>query len=106
LAINSINGTCASPGTATGQAHLVIDPKNCDFKDGEILICHMTTIDYVPLMKKAGGIITEQGNILSHAAIVARELNKPCLVGVKGIFDQIKDGDKIILDATNGQIIS
>ncbi|EKD42921.1 MAG: hypothetical protein ACD_72C00532G0001 [uncultured bacterium] len=65
----------------------------------------MTMIDYVPLMKKAAGIITAQGSILSHAAIVARELGKPCLVGVKNILTEIKDGQNITLDANNGRVI-
>ncbi len=101
----ALSGTCASTGKVSGPAKIVLDPKNTDLKDGDILICSMTMIDYVPLMKKAGGIITERGNILSHAAIVARELKKPCLVGVKGALIQIKDGQNITLDADSGQII-
>lgn len=62
----------------------------------------MTTIDYLPLMQKAAGIITEQGNILSHAAIISRELKKPCLVGVKNAMKLLKDGQEIELDANNG----
>lgn len=102
---SELTGICASPGTAVGKAKIVMDPKNTDFTEGEILICPMTMIDYVPLMKKAIGIITEQGNILSHAAIVARELRKPCLVGVKNITTKIKNGQNITLDADKGQIV-
>lgn len=100
-----LSGICASSGKVSGTAKIVLDPKNTDFVEGDILICSMTLIDYVPLMKKAAGIITEQGNILSHAAIVARELHKPCLVGVKNALNQIKSGQNITLDADNGQII-
>ena len=100
-----LSGICASAGKVSGTAKIVLDPKNTDFSEGDILICAMTLIDYVPLMKKAAGIITEQGNILSHAAIVARELHKPCLVGVKNVLRQIKSGQKITLDADNSQII-
>lgn len=102
---SSYNGICASPGKVNGKAKIVLDSKNDVFSEGEILICPMTTVDYLPLMKKAGGIITQQGNILSHAAIVARELKKPCLVGVKDIMLKIKDGQNITLDADQGQII-
>jgi phosphoenolpyruvate synthase/pyruvate phosphate dikinase len=100
-----LSGICANAGKATGTAKIVLDPAHTDFSDGDILICPMTMIDYVPLMKKASGIITEQGSILSHAAIVARELKKPCLVGVKGVLEKIKDGQNITLNANNGQII-
>jgi len=100
-----LSGVCASAGKISGRVKIVLDPKNTDFSEGEILICPMTMIDYVPLMQKAGGIITAQGNILSHAAIVARELHKPCLVGVKNILNTVKNGQNITLDADNCQII-
>lgn len=103
--ISELSGICANAGIVTGIAKIVLDPTNADFSDGDILICPMTMIDYVPLMKKAGGIITQQGSILSHAAIVARELYKPCLVGVKGVLNKIKSGQNITLDADNSQII-
>lgn len=105
LANNSLSGICANLGKISGRAKIILDPKNSNIEDGDILVCLMTMIDYVPLMKKAGGIITAQGSILSHAAIVARELGKPCLVGVKGALTEIKDGQNITLDADNGQII-
>lgn len=98
-------GICASSGKASGKAKIVLDLNDHNFSDGDILICPMTTVNYLPLMKKSAGIITQQGNILSHAAIVARELGKPCLVGVKGVLTEIKDGQNITLDADNGQII-
>ncbi|MCX6780314.1 MAG: PEP-utilizing enzyme [Candidatus Magasanikbacteria bacterium] len=99
------SGICASPGKAQGKAKIVLDLKNTTFSEGDILICPMTTVDYLPLMKKCSGIITAQGTLLSHAAIVARELKKPCLIGVKDIFEKVKDGDMITLDADNCQII-
>lgn len=101
---SSLSGTCASEGKVSGRAKIVLDPKNINFSEGEILVCPMTMIDYVPLMKKSAGIITQQGNILSHAAIVARELGKPCLVGVKDALAKIKDGENITLDAAAGKI--
>lgn len=101
----SSNGICACPGKVRGKAKIVGDLKNANFSKGDILVCSMTTVDYLPLMKKSAGIITAQGTILSHAAIVARELKKPCLVGVKDIFEKIKDGEMITLDANNCQIL-
>lgn len=101
----TLSGICASPGKVTGTARIISNPNYLDFQEGDILICEMTTIDYIPLMKKSGGIITKQGSILCHAAIVGRELKKPCLVGVKDALTQIKDGQNITLDADSGQII-
>lgn len=100
-----LTGTCASPGKAQGKVKIVLDPGNTDFTEREILVCEMTTVDYVPLMKKAGAIITKQGNILSHAAIVARELKKPCLVGVKDALEKLQNGMEIIVDADECKIV-
>lgn len=103
---NELSGICASPGQATGEVKIILDPKNeaNKFINGNILVCLMTTIDYVPLMKKASAIITEQGNILSHAAIVCREMKKPCLVGVKNALNKLKNNEKIEVNATHGII--
>ena len=100
-----LTGTCASPGQTSGKVKIVLDSENTEFENGDILVCPMTTVDYVPLMKKARGIITEQGNILSHAAIVSREMKKPCIVGVKNVLNDLQDGDEIEMLADNGKII-
>ncbi len=97
-----LNGLCASPGQTTGIVHILKQTTSKDFETGNILVCPMTMIEHLPLMRKAGGIITEQGGLLSHAAIVSRELKKPCLVGTKNATVILKDGDVIFLDATNG----
>ncbi|HBU07004.1 MAG TPA: hypothetical protein DEB09_02880 [Candidatus Magasanikbacteria bacterium] len=99
-----LTGICASPGIASGKVKIVLDPTNTIFGDKDILVCRMTMIDYVPLMKKASGIITEEGNILSHAAIVSREMKIPCIVGVKNVLVDLKDGDEIEMDAMTGKI--
>jgi len=101
---SGLSGTCASPGQARGPAKIVLDPKTAEFNTGDILVCPMTMVDYVPLMQKSAGIITEQGNLLSHAAIVSRELKKPCLIGVKEATKKIKNGQIIQLDADAGTV--
>lgn len=78
----------------TGQFH--------EFKEGEVLITGMTRPEYVPLMKKAGAIVTDEGGITCHAAIVSRELNKPCIIGTKIASKVFKDGDLVEVDADNG----
>lgn len=84
---------CVGP-TIEGEARVILSPRgsNIVFEDGDILIAFETTPDYVPLMKRAGAIVTEHGGITSHAAIVARELGKPCIIGVKNVTRLIKDG--------------
>ncbi|TAN33400.1 hypothetical protein EPN28_02520 [Patescibacteria group bacterium] len=99
-----IDGIGASPGRARGPARLVAKAEGAEFNDGEVLVCEMTTVDYVPLMKKAAAIVCEQGGLLSHAAIVARELKKPCVVRVKDAMKKIRDGDIIDVDGDTGRL--
>ncbi len=96
-------GNIASPGNANGIArHIKSEADFTKFHNGDILIAEFTDPHFVPIMAKASAIITTKGGLLSHAAIVARELKKPCLVGIKNAFEQFKDGDKIEVDAKSG----
>ena len=100
---NEIKGNVAFPGMAEGFARIVrLKEELGTVKEGEIIVSPMTTPDFVPAMKKAAGFVTDEGGILCHAAIVARELKKPCIVGT-GIATQIlKTGDFVELDAFKG----
>ena len=71
---------------------------------GDIMVAHTTFPSLVPAMKKAVAIITEDGGITCHAAIVARELKTPCVTGIKTITQVLKDGDEIEVDADNGLV--
>ena len=71
-------------------------------KDNEILVSPMTVPDYLPAMKKAKAIITDEGGITCHAAIVSRELGIPCIVGTKIATQVLKDGDRVEVDANKG----
>jgi pyruvate,water dikinase len=73
-------------------------------RSGDILVCPMTTPDYVPSMKRARAIITDEGGITCHAAIIARELKIPCVVGTKIATQVLRDGDKVEVDAGKGII--
>jgi phosphohistidine swiveling domain-containing protein len=73
-------------------------------KKGEILVCGMTTPDYVPAMRKASAIITDEGGITCHAAIISRELGIPCVVGTKVATQVLHDGDLVEVDANVGII--
>ena len=106
-----LSGLPASPGFVSGSAHVIMDVKDIDkFKSEEILITVMTSPDWVPAMKKAKAIVTNEGGITSHAAIVSRELGVPCIVGTGGrgkkATDVIKTGDIITVDSKNGLVYS
>ena len=73
-------------------------------KPGEILVCPMSDPDYMPAIKKASAIVADQGGLLCHAAIVARELQIPCVVGTEYATKLLKDGDEVEVDAVKGII--
>jgi phosphoenolpyruvate synthase/pyruvate phosphate dikinase len=74
------------------------------FREGEILVTEFTSPDFVPIMKKSSAIITEEGGLGSHAAIVSREMNKPCIVGTANATRLLKNGDIVEVDAVNGTV--
>jgi len=71
-------------------------------KKGDVLIAIATNPDIVPAMKKASAIVTDQGGVTSHAAIVAREMETPCLIGTKIATLVFKDNDLVEVDASKG----
>lgn len=99
-----LKGQIGNPGIAQGQVRIVSPEEipSTTLTSSEILICDVTDPSYLPLMKQAAGFITNRGGILSHAAIVAREMGKPCLVGTKNATEQLKNGESILLDANKG----
>ena len=102
---NLIYGTSCSPGLVEGIARVVKDIQEAQGIEGEILITYRTDPGWVPLYPSCKGLIIERGSLLSHSAVVARELGLPTIVGVHGdIFKKIKTGDYIQLDATRGEI--
>jgi phosphohistidine swiveling domain-containing protein len=98
-----VSGMAGSSGTASGKVKIVQpDNLDIDFEKGSVLVCAVTTPMYVPLMQKAAAIVTDQGGILSHAAIVARELKKPCIVGTTNATKKLKNGQLVTVNATDG----
>ncbi|MDQ5883372.1 MAG: pyruvate, water dikinase [Patescibacteria group bacterium] len=92
-------------GVVKGVAKIIRDPrKPNDFNDGDILVTGMTHVDYLPLVKKSSAIVTDAGGVLSHAAIIARELSKPCVIGTTNATNIIKDGDEVEVDTINGVV--
>lgn len=102
---DKIKGTVAYPGHVTGIVRLVLDPHNPgEFNEGDILVTGMTRPEFLPLMQKASAIITDAGGILCHAAISARELKKPCIVGTEIATRLLQSGQMIEVDAEKGTV--
>lgn len=101
--VNEFSGQTAQPGFASGAVKIIIRAKDmAKMNKGDILVSIATDPDMVPAMKKAAAIITEQGGITAHAAIVSRELGTPCIIGTKVATKVLKDGDIVEVDANNG----
>lgn len=101
-----VEGKTAVPGCVTGIARVVRDPDAVNLlNDGEILIMRMTDPESVPYMAKAAGVITDSGGILCHAAIVCREMKKPCIVGTKTAMRDIQSGMKITMCSKHSKIL-
>ncbi|MBV9349563.1 MAG: hypothetical protein JO026_02330, partial [Patescibacteria group bacterium] len=100
-----LHGTTSMKGHARGAVRIIENPREAGiFNDGDILVTSMTNPDFLPLIKRAGAIVTEAGGVLSHAAIVSRELKKPCILNVKGALSHLKNGDNVEVDADGGTI--
>lgn len=100
-----LRGTAASPGIGTGHVKILKSPKEISkVSQGDILVASMTSPDYVPAMKKASAIITDQGGLTSHAAIVSRELGVPCVVGTKDATTKLKENNVVTVDGAKGMV--
>lgn len=100
-----LEGAAASPGVAFGKVKIVHGPEDIDLvEEGDILVASMTTPDFVPAMKRAAAIVTDEGGRLCHAAIVSRELGVPCVVGTESATSQLKPGQEVTVDGSRGVV--
>jgi pyruvate,water dikinase len=100
-----VRGLGAAPGAASGAVRVIKALDGAEaLNDGEVLVTHMTAPDWVPLMRRAAGIVTDSGGMTCHAAIVSRELGIPCVVGTAEATEKLRDGEIVTVDATNGEI--
>lgn len=100
---NEISGQIAMKGKVVGKVRLLkMKSEIPELQEGEILVTAMTTPDYLPAMNKAAAFITDEGGITCHAAIVAREIGKPCIIGTKIATSLLKTGDLVEVDADKG----
>ncbi len=103
--IKEIKGQIAFVGKVTGKVKIVTSMADAvNLSEGEILVSTMTFPEYIHAMKKAAAFVTNEGGITCHAAIIARELKKPCIIGTKIATQVLKDGDLVEVDATSGMV--
>ena len=100
-----VRGLGASPGMAAGTVKIVLDIDELDkIKDGDIMVTTMTTPDMVPAMRRASGIVTDEGGVTCHASIISRELGIPCVVGTGDATTTLKENTGVTLDGKKGLV--
>ena len=101
-----LEGLGASPGVASGKVKIVLSMGELDkVLEGDILVTKMTTPDMVPAMKRSAAIVTDEGGLTCHAAIVSRELGTPAVVGTREATKILQDGAVITVDGEKGHVI-
>ncbi len=100
-----VRGLGASPGMASGKVKIVLDIDELDkIKDGDIMVTTMTTPDMVPAMRRASGIVTDEGGVTCHASIISRELGIPCVVGTGDATTTLEENSGGTLDGKKGLV--
>jgi pyruvate,water dikinase len=101
--VERIRGSIACVGHAVGRVRLILKKKDlATVRPGDVLVARMTSPDYLPAVQLAAAIVTDEGGITCHAAIVARELGKPCIIGT-GVATRILKNDAVVeVDAMAG----
>ena len=102
-----LQGLPAVPGEASGVVRVLADVKDgARLQDGEVLVAQMTNPDWLPTMRRASALVTDSGGMTCHAAIVARELGVPCIVGARTATKDLKDGTVVTVDGTHGRVLA
>ena len=100
-----VKGLGASPGMASGKVKIILDIDELDkVEDGDIMVTTMTTPDMVPAMKRASGIVTDEGGVTCHASIISRELGIPCVVGTGEGTSVLNENDGVTIDGKKGLV--
>jgi pyruvate,water dikinase len=95
-------GCC--PGIVRGPVRVITDPRNASLHSGDILVAERTDPGWIMLFPAAAGLLVERGSLLSHSAIVAREMGIPAIVSLAGVTRWLKDGDWVELDGSSGVV--
>jgi pyruvate,water dikinase len=100
-----VSGLAAAPGTASGPTRVLRSPtEGKQLVAGEILVAPMTNPDWVPTIRRAAAVVTDGGGMTCHAAIVARELGVPCVVGARNATSSLRDGEVVTVNGTEGTV--
>jgi len=103
--LTEARGQCAYPGKARGRVRIIHVPADMSkMREGDVIVSQATSPDLIEAMRKASAIVTNTGGLICHAAITARELRIPCIVGTGNATNVFKDGDLVEVDAESGVI--
>lgn len=102
--LTRLTGAGVSGGQTTGRARVVLDPLDIEMEIGDVLVAHTTDPSWAPVMYPAAALVVEIGGQLSHAAVVARELGIPCVMGVPAAMTAIRDGEVVRVDGSAGTV--
>jgi pyruvate,water dikinase len=97
-------GVGCCPGVVRGRARVILDPRNAEILPGEILVAPRTDPGWILLFPSAEGLLVEHGSLLSHSAIVAREMGIPAVVSIESLTAWLKTGDLVELDGSTGRV--
>ncbi|MGY1633501.1 phosphoenolpyruvate synthase [Geodermatophilus sp. SYSU D01186] len=102
-----VHGLAASPGRASGRVRVLLTPaEGGRLQDGEVLVAPLTNPDWMPTVRRASGLVTDTGGITCHAAIVARELGVPAVVGTRTATTTLTDGTEVTVDGDTGRVVA
>ena len=99
---DSVKGIGCCPGVVRAQVRVVRDPKSASLKGGEILVAERTDPGWIMLFPVCAGLLVERGSLLSHSAIVAREMGIPAIVSIPGVMSWARDGEWVEMDGATG----
>jgi pyruvate,water dikinase len=99
-----LKGIGCCPGVVRGPVRVIRDPRNAVLNAGEILVAERTDPGWIMLFPAAAGILVERGSLLSHSAIVAREMGIPAVVSIAGLMQSLEDGEWVEFDGGSGVI--
>jgi len=101
---DSLKGLGCCPGIVRGPVRVVRDPRSAGVQHGEIIVAERTDPGWVMIFPAAAGLLVERGSLLSHSAIVARELGLPTIVSIPGVTAWLEDGDWVVMDGASGLV--
>jgi pyruvate,water dikinase len=104
VAADKLAGIGASPGRVEGTARVLLDPFG-DFEPGDILFAKTVDPGWAPVLSCAGAVVLDMGGLLSHGAVVARELGIPCVVNVKAGTKLARSGSTVTVDGSAGEVL-